>query len=76
MKMADWVKKLDGFLQFNEYEILTDAGKVSHEVATRLAEAEYERFRITQDRLYESDFDKEVKRLTLKSRKNKPTGKE
>lgn len=38
MRMEDWVKKLDAFLQFNEYEILTNAGKVSHEVARKLAE--------------------------------------
>ena len=63
MKMADWVKKLDGFLQFNEYDILKSAGKISHEVAKQLAEKEFEKFRITQDQLYESDFDQEVKRF-------------
>ncbi len=63
MKMSDWVKKLDAFLQFNEYKILKDAGKVSHEVAKRLAEKEYEKFRITQDKDFESDFDKEIKKL-------------
>ena len=41
MKMADWADKLDAFLQFNEYEILKDAGKVSHEVAMLLAEEEF-----------------------------------
>lgn len=63
MKMSDWVQKLDAFLQFNEYKILKDAGKVSHEVAKKLAEKEYERFRIIQDKNFESDFDKEVKKL-------------
>jgi len=63
MKMADWVKKLDGFLQFNEYEILKSAGTISHDVAKQLAEKEYEKYRITQDQLYESDFDHEVKRF-------------
>jgi len=63
MKMTDWVKKLDAFLQFNEYDILKDAGRVSHEIAKELAEREYEQFRVKQDRAFESDFDKEVKKL-------------
>lgn len=63
MKMQDWVQKLDAFLQFNEYEILHDAGRVSHEVAKRLAEEEYERFRVEQDRTFESDFERATKRL-------------
>ncbi len=66
MRMADWAKKLDAFLQFNEYEILTDAGRVSHEVARGLAEEEYARFRVIQDRDYESDFEREVKRIVDK----------
>lgn len=64
MKMQDWVKKLDGFLQFNEYEILHDAGKVSHEVAKQFAEEEYNRFRVVQDRNFESDFERATKKLT------------
>lgn len=63
MKMADWVQKLDAFLQFNEYQILTNAGKVSNAVAIKLAEEEFEKFRVIQDRTFESDFDKEVKRF-------------
>jgi hypothetical protein len=66
--MADWVHKLDGFLQFNDYYILKNAGTISHEVAKRLAEQEYEKYSISQDQLYESDFDKEVKRLTSKTK--------
>lgn len=66
MKMADWVTRLDAFLQFNEYQILNDAGKVSHEVAMKLAEKEYQKFRVTQDRNFESDFDREVKKLKPK----------
>lgn len=62
MTMADWVKKIDAFLQFNEYDILQNAGKVSHKVAAELAEKEYEKFRVIQDKTFESDFDKEVKR--------------
>ena len=64
VKMTDWVKKLDAFLQFNEYEILKDAGKVRHDVAVRLAEEEYEKFRVIQDQDFVSDFEKEVKRLS------------
>lgn len=63
MKMKDWVEKLDAFLHFNEYDILKDAGSVSHEVAVKLAEKEYEKFRIIQDETFESDFDREVKKL-------------
>ncbi|MEW6619020.1 MAG: virulence RhuM family protein [bacterium] len=63
MYMKDWVEKLDAFLQFNEKEILQDSGKISHEVALALAESEYEKYRIVQDRLFESDFDREVKKL-------------
>lgn len=61
MKMEDWVNKLDAFLNFNDYKVLKDSGKISAEVAKKLAEGEYEKFRIEQDRLYESDFDKEIK---------------
>lgn len=61
--MAGWVVKLDAFLQFNEYEVLANAGKVSAEVAKRLAEKQYDSFRVRQDREFESDFDAEVKRL-------------
>lgn len=64
MKMSDWVNKLDAFLKFNEYNILKDAGKISHEIALKLAEDEYDKFRVIQDRNYESDFDEEVKKLT------------
>lgn len=70
MKMADWAAKLDAFLQFNEYEVLANAGKVSAEVAKRLAEEQYGKFRIRQDREFESDFEAEVMRLTA----NRPLG--
>ncbi len=63
MKMLDWISKLEAFLQFNEYKILKDSGKVSHEVAKVLAEKEYEKFRIIQDKNFESDFDKEMKKI-------------
>lgn len=66
MKMQDWVEKLDAFLQFNEYQILKDAGNVSHEVAVKLAEKEYEKFRVIQDQNFESDFDRAVKKIIPK----------
>lgn len=72
MKMADWVARLDAFLQFNEYEVLANAGKVSAEVARQLAEEQYDKFRVRQDREFESDFEAEVKRIEAKrSRKRK-----
>lgn len=68
MKMSDWVTKLDAFLQFNEYDVLTNAGSVSAEVAKQLAEEHYAAFRIQQDKQFESDFEKEVKRIEKKKR--------
>src|ERR1022692_1469775 len=66
MRMQEWADKLDAFLRFNEYDLLTKAGSVFDEVAKRLAEAEYEKFRIEKDRTYVSDFEREVKRLKEK----------
>ncbi len=63
MRMDDWTKKLDSFLKFNEYQILTNAGAISHEVAVSLAEEEFSKFRVIQDRYYESDFERDVKKL-------------
>jgi hypothetical protein len=63
MYMKDWVEKLDAFLQFNEEAVLKHQGKVTHEVALTLAENEFEKFRIIQDKLIESDFDREIKKL-------------
>jgi len=63
MRMADWVAKLDGFLRFNEYDVLSDAGRVSREVARELAEGEYDTFRVLQDRDHEGDFEREVQRV-------------
>jgi hypothetical protein len=64
MKMADWVTKLDAFLKFNEYQILKDAGKISHDVAMKLAEKEYGKFRVIQDQNFVSDFEQEVKKMS------------
>lgn len=58
MSMEDWANRLDGFLEFNGSEILSGPGKISHEEAKLHAETEFEKYRIVQDRLYESDFDR------------------
>lgn len=68
--MADWAKKLDMFLNFNEYPILTDKGKVQAEVAKRFAETEYSKFRIIQDKEYKSDFNRLVDKTKKRKRKN------
>lgn len=71
MYMKDWITKLDAFLQFNEEAVLKHQGKVSHEVALALAESEFEKFRIAQDKILESDFDKAVKKLSFPSNKKR-----
>lgn len=58
MSMEDWAKKLDAFLQFNEYDLLNDIGTVSAQVAKAFAESEFEKYRVVQDKLFQSDFDK------------------
>ena len=54
----DWAKRLNGFLEFNGNEILTDAGKISAEKAKLHAETEFEKYRIVQDRMFMSDDNK------------------
>ena len=72
MKMGEWVEKLDAFLRFNEYEILDNPGKVSHEVAKELAEKEYDRYRVVQDQEFISDFDQETKKYFERDGGNTP----
>ena len=67
MSMQDWAKRLDGFLEFNGNEILTGPGKISHEQAKLHAETEFEKYRIAQDRLFESDFDRLLKQTDKES---------
>ena len=69
MTMEDWSKKLDAFLKFNEREVLDNPGKVSAEIAKTFAESEWEKYRIVQDRLFASDFDREVKKLLTSTKK-------
>ncbi|MBU0661469.1 virulence RhuM family protein [Patescibacteria group bacterium] len=63
MTMEDWSKRLDSFLEFNDREILMNSGKMSREQAKLHAETQFEKYRIVQDRLFESDFDREIKRV-------------
>ena len=63
MTMADWAGKLDAFLQFNQRDLLEHPGKVTAEIAKAFAESEFEKYRIVQDRLFESDFDRMIKQL-------------
>lgn len=63
MTMADWAEKLDAFLKFNDADILQDKGKVTAEIAKAFAESEFEKYRVTQDRLYQSDFDKMMQEI-------------
>ncbi|SLM29651.1 Toxin-antitoxin system, toxin component, Fic family [Desulfamplus magnetovallimortis] len=63
MTMKDWAEKLDAFLQFNQKDILHNAGKVTAAIAKSFAESEFEKYRPIQDRLFESDFDRDLRKL-------------
>lgn len=65
MYMADWVKRLDAFLQFNEEDILYDKGKVTAAIAKAFAEKEFEKFRTLRDQAYQSDFDKLIAEFSV-----------
>ncbi|HPG36076.1 MAG TPA: virulence RhuM family protein [bacterium] len=66
MTMKDWAEKLNAFLKFNRREVLDNPGKVTSEIAKAFAESEFEKYRLVQDRLFESDFDKLIKKLENK----------
>jgi len=63
MTMEDWEQRLNVFIELFEYGLLKDAGRVSAEIAKLHAETEFEKYRIIQDRLYKSDFDRQLKLL-------------
>jgi hypothetical protein len=65
MTMEDWAKRLDRFLVFDDRKLLEDGGKVTAEQAKEFAATEFEKYRIVQDRLFESDFDRMLKETTL-----------
>ena len=69
MTMQDWANKLNAFLQFNERDLLKNPGKVTAEIAKAFAESEFEKYRVVQDRLFESDFDRVIKQLPKKGEK-------
>lgn len=77
MRMNDWVQKLDGFLQFNERNVLTHIGKISHELATARAEEEYEHYqahvRHVEATEATSDFDKMIADLSLTAQRPRNT---
>jgi hypothetical protein len=78
MHMRDWIATLHGFLNLNERAILNHAGKISHELAKGLAEAEYEKFRRQQINIADQtggDFDKVIKQLPLSPKPKKEGGK-
>jgi hypothetical protein len=62
MTMQDWETRLNRFIAATDRKILQDAGKVTAEIAQAHAESEFEKYRIVQDRLFESDFDRQVKK--------------
>ena len=68
MTIADWASKLDAFLQFNDAEVLRDKGKVTAAIAKAFAESEFEQYRVLQDRLYQSDFDRLMARAEGKDK--------
>ena len=74
MSMEDWSKRLDAFLEFDEREVLQSSGKISAKLAQTHAESEFEKYRIVQDRLFESDFDKAVKKLVASEPNTKDDG--
>ncbi len=63
MTMEDWARRLDKFLEADDRDILQNSGKVTALMAKTFAESEFEKYRIVQDRLFESDFDREIKRI-------------
>ena len=69
MTMEDWAKYIDRFLTMDDRELLQDNGNVSAEEAKNFAESEFEKYRIVQDRLFVSDFDKEIEGLLDKKEK-------
>lgn len=66
MTMKDWAIRLDRFINMTDREVLKDAGKISHQLAKEFAESEFEKYRIIQDRLFQSDFDKFVEKDIIK----------
>ncbi len=75
LTMKDWADRLDRFIKMTDREVLNEAGKVSRELAKEFAETEFEKYRIVQDRLFESDFDKIIASDSLEDLQKKVEGK-
>lgn len=75
MTMQDWAERLDRFIAMTDREILKDAGKVTHELAKEFAESEFEKYRIVQDRLFKSDFDRFISSDNLRELEKKAKSK-
>ena len=71
MTMEDWSKRLDQFIEFTDRDLLTDSGKITAKLAQSHAESEFEKYRIVQDRLFESDFDKIIKQVESQKKDDK-----
>ena len=71
MTMQDWETRLNRFIEATDREVLQDAGKVTAEIAKAHAESEFEKYRIVQDRLFESDFDRVIRQIEAE---RKPRG--
>jgi hypothetical protein len=67
MTMQDWETRLNRFIEATDRDVLQDAGKVTAEIAKAHAESEFEKYRIVQDRLFESDFDRLIRQMELGS---------
>ena len=65
MTMQDWAERLNRFIAMTDREVLRDSGKVTHELAKEFAETEFEKYRIVQDRLFESDFDRFIDNINI-----------
>ena len=68
MYMSDWIDKLDAFLEFNEEEILKDKGKITHQLAKKFAEDEFEKYRVIREQEYVSDFDRLILEIEAKEK--------
>ena len=71
MTMEDWAKRLDKFLEFDDRDILHDSGKITADAAKEHAESEFQKYRIVQDRMFESDFDRMIKNLPTNPKSEK-----
>ena len=76
MTMEDWAKRLDLFLMADEREVLQDAGKITAEIAKAKAETEFEKYRVVQDRLFMSDFDRYMLELEENTKKYRKDGRQ